>query len=81
MQPFAALVRAYPGRLGMLLAIPFFGAMGGNAAGLLLPKFLQEVHGYSAERKSRANSLLAISLGPSANRPTCCGNHVLGKNP
>ncbi|HUA32415.1 MAG TPA: MFS transporter [Candidatus Binataceae bacterium] len=46
-QPLAALVRAYPGRLAMLLTISFLSQMGGNAAGEFFPKFLQEVHGYS----------------------------------
>ena len=45
--PFVSLIRAYPGRLMMLLAVSFLGAMGGNAAGEFFPKFLQEAHGYT----------------------------------
>jgi MFS family permease len=46
-QPMISLFRAYPRRLLMLVAISFLGAMGGSTAGVLFPKFLQEVHGYS----------------------------------
>ncbi len=45
--PLRALFRAYPARLGMLLAVAFLGSMGGNAAGILFPKYLQEAHGWS----------------------------------
>lgn len=46
-QPIAALFRAYPGRLVMLLSVTFLGSMGGNAAGFFFPLFLQNAHGYS----------------------------------
>ncbi|HKN00618.1 MAG TPA: MFS transporter [Candidatus Binataceae bacterium] len=46
-QPMAALLRAYPGRLVMLLITTFLANMGGNAAGFLFPKYLQEAHGYT----------------------------------
>jgi MFS family permease len=45
--PLAALLRAYPARLLMLVSVAFLGNMGGNAAGMFFPKYLQEVHGYS----------------------------------
>lgn len=47
LQPLMRLFRAYPGRLSMMLTVGFLGSMGGNAAGFLFPKFLQEAHGYS----------------------------------
>lgn len=46
-EPLAQLYTAYPGRLIMMLSIAFLGAMGGNAAGFLFPKFLQESHHWS----------------------------------
>src|SRR5271170_4192986 len=46
-EPVAQLYSAYPGRLMMMLAIAFLGSMGGNAAGFLFPKFLQEAHRWS----------------------------------
>ncbi len=46
-EPLAQLYRAYPGRLVMMLSIAFLGSMGGNAAGFLFPKFLQEAHHWS----------------------------------
>ena len=46
-QPVAALFRAYPGRLVMLLGVTFLGNMGGNAAGFFFPLFLQNAHGYN----------------------------------
>jgi MFS transporter, putative metabolite:H+ symporter len=46
-QPVIALFRAYPKRLAMMLVVAFLGNMGGNASGLLFPKYLQEAHGYS----------------------------------
>lgn len=46
-EPFGELFRAYPGRLVMMLSVAFLGAMGGQSAGVFLPKFLQEAHGYS----------------------------------
>jgi MFS family permease len=45
--PLRELFRAYPARLAGLLAVSFLASMGGNASGLYLPKYLQEVHGYS----------------------------------
>ena len=47
LQPIAALFRAYPGRLLMLLSVTFLGNMGGNASGFLFPLYLQNAHGYS----------------------------------
>ncbi len=44
--PLRAMVGAYPKRLLMLLAVAFLGSMGGNAAGMLFPKYLQEAHGW-----------------------------------
>ena len=46
-EPIAKLYTAYPGRLIMMLSIAFLGSMGGNAAGFLFPKFLQETHHWS----------------------------------
>ncbi len=46
-QPIAALFRAYPRRLGMMVVVSFLGALGGNASGILFPKYLQEAHGWS----------------------------------
>lgn len=45
--PVAALFRAYPRRLAMMLVVAFLGNLGGNAAGILFPKYLQQAHGYS----------------------------------
>ncbi len=46
-QPLVQLYSAYPGRLMMMLSIAFLASMGGNAAGFLFPKFLQETHHWS----------------------------------
>jgi putative MFS transporter len=46
-EPIAQLYNAYPGRLLMMLSIAFLSSMGGNAAGFLFPKFLQEAHHWS----------------------------------
>ncbi len=46
-EPLAQLYSAYPGRLITMLSIAFLGSMGGNAAGFLFPKFLQEAHHWS----------------------------------
>jgi putative MFS transporter len=46
-QPLGQLYSAYPRRLVMMLSIAFLGSMGGNAAGFLFPKFLQETHRWS----------------------------------
>jgi putative MFS transporter len=46
-EPVAQLYNAYPGRLIMMLSIAFLSSMGGNAAGFLFPKFLQEAHHWS----------------------------------
>jgi putative MFS transporter len=45
--PLTALFRAYPRRLGMLLAVGFLANLGGNAAAFLFAKYLQEAHGWS----------------------------------
>jgi putative MFS transporter len=47
-EPLVGLFHAYPTRLSLMLSVSFLGAMGGNAGGMLFPKFLQEAHGYSA---------------------------------
>ncbi|HEY6300327.1 MAG TPA: MFS transporter [Candidatus Binatus sp.] len=46
-EPLAQLYNAYPGRLITMLSIAFLNSMGGNAAGFLFPKFLQETHHWS----------------------------------
>jgi MFS transporter, putative metabolite:H+ symporter len=46
-EPVVQLYNAYPGRLMMMLSIAFLSSMGGNAAGFLFPKFLQEAHHWS----------------------------------
>ena len=46
-EPVIQLYNAYPGRLIMMLSIAFLSSMGGNAAGFLFPKFLQEAHHWS----------------------------------
>jgi MFS family permease len=46
-EPVAQLYNAYPGRLLTMLSIAFLSSMGGNAAGFLFPKFLQEAHHWS----------------------------------
>jgi len=46
-EPLVQLYSAYPGRLMMMLSIAFLGSMGGNAAGFLFPKFLQDAHQWS----------------------------------
>ena len=44
LQPLAALSRAYPGRLLMLISVVFLANMGASSAGAFLPKYLQEAH-------------------------------------
>ncbi len=46
-EPIVRLYTAYPKRLAMMLSIAFLSNMGGNAAGFLFPKFLQERHQWS----------------------------------
>jgi MFS family permease len=46
-EPVVRLYTAYPRRLAMMLTISFFGNMGGNAAGFLFPKFVQDAHHWS----------------------------------
>jgi MFS family permease len=46
-EPVVRLYTAYPRRLAMMLMIGFFGNMGGNAAGFLFPKFVQDAHHWS----------------------------------
>ncbi|MDB5108252.1 MAG: major facilitator superfamily 1 [Candidatus Binatus sp.] len=46
-QPLVQLYTAYPRRLLMMISVSFLGSMGGNAAGFLFPKFLQEAHHWS----------------------------------
>jgi putative MFS transporter len=52
LQPLRSLISAYPHRLVLMLSVTFLAAMGGNAAGLLLPKYLQEAHGWSPAQVS-----------------------------
>jgi putative MFS transporter len=46
-EPLVQLYSVYPGRLLMILSVAFLGSMGGNASGILFPKFLQDVHHWS----------------------------------
>jgi putative MFS transporter len=46
-EPLVQLYSAYPKRLMMMLSVMFLASMGGNAAGIMFPKFLQEAHGWS----------------------------------
>ncbi|MDO8431490.1 MAG: MFS transporter [Candidatus Binatus sp.] len=46
-EPLVQLYSAYPKRLLMMLSVMFLASMGGNAAGFLFPKFLQEAHGWT----------------------------------
>jgi len=46
-QPLAALVRVYPRRLAMLVAVSFLNSMGWSPAGLFFPKYLQEALGWT----------------------------------
>ncbi|MGH7926063.1 MAG: MFS transporter [Candidatus Binatus sp.] len=46
-EPVAQLYNVYPRRLTTMLSIAFLGSMGGNAAGFLFPKFLQDRHHWS----------------------------------
>lgn len=46
-EPLVSLYSAYPGRILLMISVAFLGAMGGNAAGFLFPKFLQEAHHWS----------------------------------
>jgi MFS family permease len=46
-QPIASLFRTYPRRLGMMVVVSFLSALGGNAAGILFPKYLQDAHRWS----------------------------------
>jgi len=46
-EPLVQLYSVYPGRFLMLVSVTFLGSMGGNAAGFLFPKFLQEAHQWS----------------------------------
>ncbi len=52
LRPVVALFKAYPGRLALLMSVSFLGSMGGNAAGMFFPKYLQEVHHYSPSNVS-----------------------------
>ena len=57
-EPLAQLYNAYPRRLIMMLSIAFLGSMGGNAAGFLFPKFLQETASLVAGQRHFAWSCL-----------------------
>ncbi|MGH7948203.1 MAG: MFS transporter [Candidatus Binataceae bacterium] len=52
LQPIRSLWKSYPRRLLMMLAVVFLASLGGNASGLFLPKYLQEVHGWSPAQVS-----------------------------
>jgi MFS family permease len=69
--PMAALFRAYPRRLLMLTSVMFLMSMGGNAAGLFFPKYLQEAHRWSPAQVSSL-FLLGGALG-------IIGNIVAGR--
>jgi len=43
-EPLAALIRVYPGRLAMIVSVAFLNAMGWSPASLFFPKYLQEAH-------------------------------------
>jgi len=47
LQPLAALVRVYPRRLTMMVAVAFLNSIGGSPAALFFPKYLQEAHGWT----------------------------------
>jgi putative MFS transporter len=47
LQPIVELFRTYPRRLGMMVVVSFLGAMGGNASGIMFPKYLQDAHGWT----------------------------------
>jgi MFS family permease len=51
-EPVARLYTAYPKRLAMMLSISFLSSMGGNPAGFLFPKFLQDAHHWSPGKVS-----------------------------
>ena len=44
LEPLAALLRVYPGRLAMIVAVAFLNSMGWSPASLFFPKYLQEAH-------------------------------------
>ncbi|MGH7864078.1 MAG: MFS transporter, partial [Candidatus Binataceae bacterium] len=52
LQPIRSLWKSYPRRLLMMLAVVFLASLGANASGLFLPKYLQEVHGWSPAQVS-----------------------------
>jgi len=60
--PLRSLFRAYPARLGMLVAVGFLGNLGGNPGGFLFPKYLQEALAWSPADVSRLY-LLGGALG------------------
>jgi putative MFS transporter len=47
LEPLSALLRVYPERLAMLVAVSFLNAMGASSASFLFPKYLQEAHRWS----------------------------------
>jgi putative MFS transporter len=52
-EPLAALLKLYPGRLIAVFAVWFLFAAGGAPAGIFLPKFLQEIHHWSPAQVAR----------------------------
>ncbi len=47
LEPLAAVFRAYPTRLTIVFVVWLLYAMGAAPGGILVPKYLQEVHGWS----------------------------------
>jgi putative MFS transporter len=52
LQPLSALFMTYPTRLSAVVAVAFLNAIGASPALFLLPKYLQEAHGWSAPQVS-----------------------------
>jgi putative MFS transporter len=51
-EPLAAVFKTYPRRMGAIFAVWFLYAMGAAPAGMLVPKYLQEIHHWSPGRVS-----------------------------
>ena len=47
LEPLGALVRVYPRRLAMIVAVAFLNSLGWSPASLFFPKYLQDAHGWS----------------------------------
>ena len=52
LQPLIALFKTYPRRLVTVVSVGFLNAMGASSATFLFPKYLQEVHRWSAPQVS-----------------------------